>query len=151
MLARRELCAAQVAERLRRRGFDAREVESTVARLREEGAIDDLRTARAHARRLADTAHRGPFRAEREIAALGIAATVARAAVAEAYAEHGVQTALERALARRLPDGSAIEDRVHFGKLYRYLVRQGFEPGMISATLRARGEASAGPDDEAPW
>ena len=148
MLARRELSAAQVAERLRRRGFDAREVEATVARLQGEGAIDDRRTARVHARRLAAAAHRGPFRAEREIAALGIAAPVARDAVAEVYAANGVQSVLERALSRRLPEGAAIESRGHFGKLYRYLLRQGFEPGMVSATLRDRAGATAGPDDE---
>lgn len=150
MLARRELSAAQVTERLRRRGFGAREVETTVARLQAEGVIDDLRTARTHARRLAATAHRGPFRAEREIAALGIAAPVAHAAVAEAYTEHGVQTVLEQALRRRLPTGAAVEGRIHFGKLYRYLVRRGFEPEMVTATLRDRAGASAGPDDEDP-
>ena len=150
MLARRELSAAQVTERLRRRGFGAREVATTVARLQGEGAIDDLRTAGMHARRLASTVHRGPFRAEREIAALGIAAAVARAAVAEAYAEHGVQTVLEQALARRLPAGAAIEGRIHYGRLYRYLVRQGFDPDMVTATLRGRAGASAGPDDEEP-
>ena len=150
MLARRELSAAQVAERLRRRGFGDREVEATVARLQAEGAVDDLRTARTHARRLAATANRGPFRAEREITALGIAAPVARDAVVEAYTEHGVQTVLEKALGRRLPAGAAVEGRIHFGRLYRYLVRQGFEPGMVTATLRNRAGASAGPDDEEP-
>ena len=150
MLARRELSAAQVAERLQRRGFDDGEVTTTVARLQDEGAIDDLRTARTLARRLAGTAHRGPFRAEREIAALGIAATVVRAAVAEAYAEHGVQTVLEQALGRRLPEGAAVEGRIHFGKLYRYLVRQGFEPAMVTAILRDRAGAAAGLDDEDP-
>ena len=147
MLARRELSAAQVAERLRHRGFDPREVEAAVARLQDEGAIDDLRTARVHARRLA-TAHRGPLRAEREIIVLGIAATVARDAVAAVYAENGVQSVLERALARRLPEGAEIEGRNQFGKLYRYLLRQGFEPGMVSATLRDRAGETAGPNDE---
>ena len=150
MLARRELSTAQVTERLRRRGFDPGEVESTVARLRREGALDDLRTATAHARRLAGTALRGPLRAEREIAALGIAPAVARAAVADVYAEHGVETVLERTLARRLPAGATVEDRIHFGRLYRYLVRQGFAPGMVTATLRDRAGATAGPDDEEP-
>ena len=150
MLARRELSAAQVAERLRRRGFDAGEVEATVARLQGEGAIDDLRTARMHARRLAAAARRGPLRAEREIAVLGIAATVAHAAVAEVYAEHGVRTVLARALARRLPEGSAIEGRIHFGKLHRHLVRQGFEPEMVTATLRDRAVAAAPADDGEP-
>ena len=148
MLARRELSAAQVAERLRRRGFDAGEAEAAVARLRQEGSLDDLRTAAVHARRLAGTVHRGPLRAEREITAFGIAPAVARAAVAEVYAAHGVETVLERALARRLPAGAAIEDRLHFARLYRYLVRRGFEPRLVNAALRAHGGAP--PHDEEP-
>ncbi len=147
MLARRELSAAQLAERLRRRGFDDNAVETTIARLQREGALDDLRTATVHARRLAGLAHRGPLRAEREITALGIDPAVAHAAVAEVYAEHGVQTVVQRALARRLPQGSAVEGRIHFGKLYRYLVRQGFEPQMAIAALRDRAGTSAPSDD----
>ena len=79
------------------------------------------------------------MRAEREITAFGIAPAVARAAVAEAYAALGVETVLERALARRLPAGAAIEDRLHFARLYRYLVRQGFEPRLVNAALCNRG------------
>ena len=150
MLARRELSAAQMVERLRRRGFDAGEVEAAVARLRQEGSVDDFRTAAVHARRLAGIAHRGPLRAEREITALGITPAVARAAVAEVYAAHRVETVLEQALARRLPAGAAIQDRLHFARLYRYLVRQGFEPRLVNAALRDRGSASAPPDDEEP-
>ncbi len=148
MLARRELSAAQVAARLRRRGFDDGEVEAAVARLRDDGSLDDVRTATVHARRLAGTALRGPLRAEREIAALGIGRAVARAAVAETYAERGVATVLEQALARRLPAGATIANGLHFARLYRYLIRQGFEPRLVNAALRNRGGASAPPEDE---
>lgn len=150
LLARRERCTAQMVEGLRRRGFDNDGIEAAVARLQQEGALDDSRAARVHARRAARVTHRGPLRTEREIAALGIAPAVARAAVAEVYAEHGVQTVLERALARRLPEDAAVEDRTHLGKLYRYLVRQGFEPGMVTATLHNRASAPAPADDEEP-
>ena len=148
MLARRERSAAQVAEGLRRRGFDRDATETAVERLQREGALDDHRTATVHARRAARIAHRGPLRAEREIAALGIAPSVARAAVTEVYAEEGAETVIERALARRLPESAAVEDRAHFGRLYRYLVRQGFDPQMATATLRARTGTSPPTDDE---
>ena len=87
------------------------------------------------------------MRTEREIAALGIAPAVARAAVTEVYEEQGTGTVIERALARRLPEGAAVTDRAHFGRLYRHLVRQGFDPHMVAATLRDRAGTSA-PDDE---
>ena len=150
MLARREHTVAQVAEGLRRRGFAHDDIEAAVDRLQREGALDDRRTARVHARRAARIARRGPLRAERQITALGIAAAVARAAVTEAYAEEGAETVIERALARRLPEGAAITDRAHFGRLYRYLVRQGFDPQMAAATLRGRAGAAAPTDEEQP-
>ena len=148
MLARRELSAAQVTERLRRRGFEPEAIQAAVDRLRRERALDDRRTAAIHARRAARTTHRGPLRAEQEITALGIAPAVARIAVAEVYAEQGVETVIERALARRLPDDAVIADRAHFGRLYRYLVRQGFDPHVATATLRARAGTSTPADDE---
>ena len=150
MLARRERSAAQVAEGLRRRGFDRDAIEAAVERLQREGALDDHRTATVHARHSARVAHRGPFRAEREITALGIAPAVARAAVTEVYAEAGAETVIERALARRLPEGAAVADRAHFGRLYRYLLRQGFDPQMATATLRTRAGTSAPAADDEP-
>ncbi len=137
-----------MVEGLRQRGFDNDGIEAAVARLQQEGALDDSRTARVHARRAARVAHRGPLRAEREIAALGIAPAVARAAVTEIYAEEGVENVLERSLARRLAEGAAVTDRTQFGRLYRYLLRQGFDPQTATATLRARAGAAAAADDE---
>lgn len=148
LLSRRERCAAQVAGELRRRGFDNDGIEAAVDRLRQEGALDDSRTARVHARRAARVTHRGPLRAEREIAALGIAPAVARAAVTEAYAEEGLENVLERSLARRLAEGAAVADRTQFCKLHRYLLRQGFDPQMAAAALRDRAAASTPVDDE---
>lgn len=148
MLARCELSTAEVVERLRRRGFAPGDIEGAVERLREEHALDDHRTATVHARRSARIRRRGPLRAEREIAALGISPAVAGAAVAEVYAEEGAQTVLERALARRLAEGAPVESRAQFARLYRYLVRQGFDPPAVSATLRARAATHAPPDPD---
>ena len=148
MLARRELSAAQVTERLRRRGFAPAEVEAAVRRLRRECALDDHRAATVHARHAARIAHRGPLRVEREIIALGIAPATARAVVAEVYAEEHTETVIGRALARRLPAGAAVEDRAHFARLHRRLVRQGFDPQMAAETLDARAGASTPADDE---
>lgn len=137
-----------MVEGLRRRGFDHDAIEAAVDRLQREGALDDGRTARVHARRAARVARRGPLRAEREIAALGIAPAVARAAVAEVYAEEGVENVIEQSLARRLAEGAEVTDRTHFGRLYRYLVRQGFDPQMAAATLRGHTGAATAADDE---
>ena len=145
MLARRELAAAQLRRRLLRKGFAPETVGETLRRLEREGSIDDRRTAAVHARRAALVAHRGPLRTEREIAALGIAPALARAATAEVYTEADPRTVLERALERRL--SGPIQDQAQFRRLYRYLLRQGFESHMAVAALRARARASATPDE----
>ena len=150
LLARRELSTAQVAERLRQHGFEPDAIEAAVDRLRGERALDDRRTATMYARRAAAIFHRGPRRAEQEIVALGIDRTVAGAAVVEVYAEQDTSAVLERSLARRLPKGAPIRDRTHLGKLYRYLVRQGFDPQMATAALRTRTATPfSGEDDPA--
>lgn len=147
LVTRRELSAAQLAERLRRRGFDAEATADAVARLQRERAVDDDRTALVHARRAARIARRGPRRTEREIVALGIDPATARTAVAEVYGQEPEETVIERALERRLPADAPVADRSHFGKLYRYLLRQGFDPHLVTRTLRARAGAAAPPDD----
>ena len=136
MLARRELSAAQLRDRLLRKTYPQNEVEAVVARLQRERAVDDRRTAALIARRAAEVSHRGPRRARQQIEAAGIAPELARAAVAEAYAEAGVDTVLERALDRRL--SGAVRDRAHFEQLCRYLIRQGFDSDAAISALRAR-------------
>lgn len=136
MLARRELSAAQLRERLLRKTYPPNEVEAAVARLQRERAVDDRRTAALIARRAAEVSHRGPRRAQQQVEAAGIAPELARAAVAEAYAEAGVDAVLERALERRL--NGAIRDRAHFEQLCRYLIRQGFDSDAAISALRAR-------------
>ena len=150
MLARRELSAAQVTERLRRRGFAPDEVAAAVCRLRGERALDDRRAATVHARHAARVTHRSPRRAELEITALGIAPATARAAVAAVYAEERTETVIGHALARRLPEGAVIEGRAHFARLHRHLVRQGFDPQMAMATLRTRAGTPAAAEDGPP-
>ena len=137
LLARRELSAAQLTERLINKGYDPDAATATVARLETEGAVDDRRAAAMIARRAATISHRGPHRARQQIEAAGIASAVARVAVDEAYAEAGVDAVLERALDRRL--SGPVRDRSHFEKLCRYLIRQGFDSGAAITAVRARG------------
>jgi regulatory protein len=126
LLARRELAEAQLRTRLARRNFDREAIDSAVARLRLEGALDDRRTALACARTEVRVRHHGRARVLRQVESLGIARDVARQAVAEVFTELDEAELLEQALVRRLR-------RVH-----RYLVGQGFEPSAITGLLRRR-------------
>ena len=142
LLARRELSTARLRERLTRRELPSAEVEAAITRLTRERAVDDTRTALAHARRAAEVKLRGQRRAQREIEALGIAPATARRAVAEVFDEVDEESVLARAVAKRL-DGP-IRDRAHFRRLYQALLRQGFPPDRVAAALlsHAKGDVA---------
>jgi len=143
MLARRELSEAQLRLRLTRRQFEPEEVDAAVARLRREGAVDDRRTALACARTEAHVKRRGRLRVLRQIEALGIARDVAKAAVADVFAELDEDLLIAQALERRLRRGTAGAERTRptpetVRRVHRYLLAQGFDAARVTAAIRSR-------------
>jgi regulatory protein len=142
LLARRELAEAQLRQRLARRKFDADDIDAAVARLREEKAIDDRRTAFACARTELRVKRRGRARVIRQIESLGIARDLAREAVAEVFGEIDERELLEQALERRLRHGMKLTDPAVFRRLHRYLLGQGFDSERVITLLRQRAKNS---------
>lgn len=140
LLARRELAEAQLRQRLARRKFEPDDIDAAVARLREEHAIDDRRTALACARTELRVKRRGRARVIRQIESLGIARDVARDAVAEVFGEIDEGEFLEQALSRRLRHGMELSDPAVFRRLHRYLLGQGFDPDQVMRLLRRRAK-----------
>jgi regulatory protein len=138
MLARRELSAAQVRERLIRRGHAAGAVEDALARLREAGFVDDGRVARAFARTRALVKRHGRERVLRELHAMGIEREIARMAIDDVFASVDERELLETALERRLRPRMALEDPAVQRRLYAALVRQGFGAEAVARAIRAR-------------
>jgi len=138
MLARRELCEAQVRTRLARRQFDPDEIEAAIARLQSERALDDRRTALACARTEANVKRHGRLRALRQIETLGIARDLARAAVAEVFGDLDEDQLIEQALSRRLRDGVSLEEATAVRRVHRYLLAQGFDAARVHAAIRSR-------------
>ena len=143
LLARREWSAARLRERLLEGTPDPAAVDAAIERLVASGALDDRRTALAHARTASRVKGRGRHRILRELAALGIDDEVARRAVDEAVPadEHAAQ--LERALDRRLR--GSIDDRA-VRRVYASLVRLGYPPGEVAAALRRRRHGAPDPE-----
>jgi regulatory protein len=137
MLARRELTEAQLRARLERRQFEPDVIDTAVARLRTEGALDDRRTALACARTEAHVKRRGRLRVLRQLDAIGVARAVARAAVAEVFADVDEESLLARSLERRLRPGTSL-DRPTLRRVRQYLLTQGFEASQVAAALRSR-------------
>ena len=138
MLARRELSEAQLRTRLARRRFEADDINEAVARLRRERALDDRRVALACARTETRLRQRGRVRVVRQIEAMGIARDVARAAVAEVFADLDEASLLEQALEKRLRHGVSLGDDAAVRRIHRHLIAQGFEPSRVSALIDSR-------------
>src|SRR5580765_5463601 len=111
MLARRELSEAQVRQRLARREHAADDIDSAVARLLAERAIDDGRVAAAIARSQTSVKRRGRLRILRQIEQAGIARAVARRATDEVFESIDPEALLEAALAKRLRGRERIVDK----------------------------------------
>jgi regulatory protein len=147
MLARRELSAAQVRQRLARRGYAEVDIDEAVARLRRERALDDRRTALACARTEVRVKKHGRARVLRQVEALGIPRRLAREAVMEVFGEVDEQRLLEQALDTRLRRGS-IADAAAARRMRRYLLVQGFDPAAIVSALRKRTKDIPVSDDD---
>jgi len=140
-LARRELSEAQIRQRLTRRGFDSDDIDTAIAKLRQDGSLDDARVAMAIARTQLSLKKRGARRVRREIEAAGIASALADRAVAEVFGDVDADALLENAIDRRLGTRRLDDDR-EMARLYRYLVGQGFDSDKSMAALRARRKRS---------
>ena len=139
LLARRELSEAQVRDRLTRRRFETDDIDEAVSRLRRECAIDDRRTALACARNEAHVKRHGRLRALRQLDAIGIERSTARAAVAEVFGELDEDALISQALDRRLRGGTPPEDARVLPRIHRYLLAQGFDPARVNAVMKVRG------------
>jgi regulatory protein len=138
MLARRELSASQVRQRLARRDHDEESIDAAVARLIDERAIDDVRVAEAIARSETSLRRRGRLRIVRKIESVGISPAIARRAVDEVFGGIDDDELIKLALAKRLRRGASIPSEREFSRLYRFLVGQGFEPQRVLDVLRKR-------------
>jgi SOS response regulatory protein OraA/RecX len=138
-LGQRELTASQVRLRLRRRHYPDDVITTALSALVANGLIDDGRAARARARHDVSIKRQGRGRVLRQVQALGVDSDTARAAVAAAFEDIDEDRHLADALTRRLRGQPMPADRKALGRLYGWLVRQGFDAGKVSALFRRGG------------
>jgi len=144
-LAGRDLSAAEIQLRLRRRGCPADIIHRAIEHLRFTHAIDDERVALSRARVESSQRGRGRERVLLRLRSIGIDAETARRAVDAVFQDVEEDALLERALARRLktPDG-LVRTPADYRRLHDALVRQGFAPADVRKALdRRRAKSSA--------
>jgi regulatory protein len=147
MLARRELSVEGVRARLLDREHPREAVDSAIAQLLENGALDDRRVARACARTAATVKGRGRLRVQRELVEMGIAREVAAEAVGEVFAELDERSLIAKAIQKKLRGNTRLETVQDRARLYQYLVRQGFTPAAIALAMRRLPGSAREPAD----
>jgi regulatory protein len=137
LLSARELSETQLRARLTRRKLDPDDIDTAVARLKQDGTLDDRRVARALARMESSIKHRGRSRVIQKVRQAGIDADVADEAVSEVFEDVDENALLERALERRLRGKAArdLDDRTR-ARIVRGLMAQGFRLEAILKKLQ---------------
>jgi regulatory protein len=144
LLGRRELSVAQLRSRLIEREHSPEEADEAVARLLENGSLDDRRVARAYARTASKIKGRGRLRVARELQALGISRDIVAEAVADVFGDLDERTLIDRAIQKKLRGGKKPSTMQERARLYQFLMRQGFTPAAVSTALRRIGAAARG-------
>jgi regulatory protein len=137
MLSARELSEAQLRTRLKRREFDAAELDAAIARLKADRTLNDGRVALAIARMESAIKHRGRSRVLQKIRQAGIDDDTAQQAVQAVFEDVDEDAMLDKAFERRLR-GKAPKDLDDQGraKVIRGLVAQGFRFEAILKRLK---------------
>lgn len=127
---------AELRRKLRAKKFDEDEIETTLARLREEKWLDDERFANSFVRTRA-TKRVGRLRILRELSEAGVSSTAAAAAIAEHLNPERERSELEalcrrklESLRRRRGDEYVASDEGR-AKLMASLARSGFETSAV--------------------
>ncbi len=142
-LARRAHARRELVRKLRRKGFEAAEVEEVLDALTAAGLVDDAATSEALARSRTRRGV-GRNRIAFELRSRGLGRDEIEGALAK-IPEDDERAALRGALDRKsrtLPDG--LTPAVRSKKLFDHLVRRGFSAAAVLEALRKKGES---PDD----
>jgi len=131
-LAYRPRSQSELRERLARRGFDGDSIETAIARLKEQGLVDDLAFAQFWKENRQSFSPRSRWLVRRELKAKGIADELIERVVVDVDDEESAyQAAIAKA--RSLPLADYEGFRLRLGE---YLKRRGFGYGVIKNTLK---------------
>jgi len=136
ILARRAHSVSDMKKALIRRTADENLIQKVLARLKQNGLIDDARYAQQFARQRTEIRHQGKFRVARELRARGVPDRHIESAVEAAAADADEATMVRQRINRKLRAfGGEIDER-KIASLYRTLLRAGFSSDTIRAELK---------------
>jgi regulatory protein len=138
-LSRKERTEGELTEWLSARGFDAEDVEATVARLIELGELEDARFARRYAEDKRELRGWGPERIRTALEARGVGTAEIEAALGADDHSQQVERAVE--LLRRRSD--PLDQEAGRARALAYLTRRGYDYELAYDAVR-RCERDAG-------
>ena len=148
ILTRRAHSVSDMKKALIRRTADEDLIAKVLARLKQNGLIDDARYAKQFARQRTDIRHQGKYRVARELRARGVPDRHIESAVAEAAANSDEAATVRQRIDRKLKSFRGEIDDKKFASLYRSLLRAGFSSDTIRRELRRLSDSDL-PDSDA--
>jgi regulatory protein len=142
MLAFRARASAELARALVRKGEEKAHVERAIARLQEQGLLDDVAFAHAFTRAKVFGANQSRRRVQQDLARKGVARDVSADAITTVFAEEGVdqRELVETAARKKLRSLVKLEPVVRRRRLYAFLARRGYDADDIRMAMEAVGE-----------
>ena len=148
MLALRARSSSELARSLVRKGEEKAHVDWAIARLLEQGLLDDAAFARALTRSRVVGGKRSRRRVEQELARKGVARSVAGEAIDDVFEDEAVdqRAIVEEAARKKLRSLAGLEPAVQRRRLYAFLARRGYDLDDIRAAIAAAGSTESSDD-----
>jgi regulatory protein len=142
MLALRSRASAELTRSLVRKGEAREHVDRAIARLQEQGLLDDATFAQSFTRARVLGANQSRRRVQQDLSRKGVARDVSEAAIATVFEEEGVdqRELVEAAARKKLRSLTKLEPVVRRRRLYGFLARRGYDPDDIRRAMATVGE-----------
>ena len=143
MLAFRARSSTELARALQRKGEERPHVDWALARLKEQGLLDDAAFARSFARSKVVDGKHSRRRVQQDLARKGVSRALTDEAIATVFEEEAVdqRAIVEEAARKKLRALAGLEPAVQRRRLYGFLARRGYEIDDIRSVLSAIGSS----------
>lgn len=148
MLALRARSSSELARSLVQKGEEKAHVDWAIARLQEQGLVDDAAFARAFTRSKVVGGKQSRRRVEQELARKGVSRSVAGDAIDDVFEDEAVdqKAIVEEAARKKARSLIGLEPAVQRRRLYAFLARRGYDLDDIRAAIAS--VSSTMTDDE---
>jgi regulatory protein len=136
-LMRRAHSVHEMKRKLERRSDNKLLVQVVMARLKENGQIDDARYAKQFARQRTESRKQGKYRITRDLRARGVPDRHIEPAVEESAANSDEAALIRQRIERKLKFLRGAIDEKKMASIYRSLLRAGFSSDVIRRELRS--------------